>query len=307
MTADVTAWRRSPVGRLRPSGGRRHGGRFVPLLPAVALLVLFLAGPIVWCVYAAFTDQALTGIGATGSKFVGLANFRQMFADPIFRKSLIYTVIFVAGSAVIGQNVLGMFLAIVMRGRNRVFRAIIGGTVMTGWIIPEIVAAFLWNAFLGQGGGADSILKSVGLPHPDFLFTYPLLSIIIANVWRGTAFSMLVFSAAISEVPTDLLEAAAVDGAGPSQRLRRITLPLMKRSIMTNLMLVTLQTLSVFTLVFAMTGGGPGDASETLPIYMYQEAFKFYQLGFGAAVALILLLVGALFSLIYVRALRVEM
>ncbi len=134
---------------------------------------------------------------------------------------------------------------------------------------------------------------------------YPLLSVILASVWRGTAFSMLVYSAAISDVPPDLLEAAAVDGANSLQRLRRVTLPLMKRSIMTNLMLITLMTLSVFTLVFAMTGGGPGTKSETLPIYMYQEAFKYYQLGYGAAVALILLLIGAIFSLIYVRALKV--
>lgn len=90
------------------------------------------------------------------------------------------------------------------------------------------------------------------------------------------------------------------------QRLIRVTLPLIKNSIMTNLILITLQTLALFTLIFAMTGGGPGTKSQTLPIYMYQEAFKFYQLGYGAAIALVLLVIGAVASLIYVRVLRVE-
>jgi multiple sugar transport system permease protein len=117
---------------------------------------------------------------------------------------------------------------------------------------------------------------------------------------------VLVYSAALSEVPTDLLDAAAVDGAGPLARLRYVTLPLIKRSMLTHLMLITLQTLAVFTLVFVMTGGGPGTRSQTMPIYMYQEAFKFFQLGYGTAVALVLLLLGALFSLVYVRGLRQE-
>jgi multiple sugar transport system permease protein len=90
------------------------------------------------------------------------------------------------------------------------------------------------------------------------------------------------------------------------QRVWHITLPLMKGAILSDLILITLQTLSVFVLIFAMTGGGPGTASETLPIYMFQQAFKFYQLGYGAAVALILLLIGALASLIYLRVLEVD-
>ncbi|MBO0803034.1 MAG: sugar ABC transporter permease [Nocardiopsaceae bacterium] len=280
--------------------------RVGPLVPAVVLLLLFMAAPIGWAVYDSFTNVALTGVGASSASFVGFANFTRMFADPTFVQSLVLTVVFTVGSGVVGQNILGFGLALGMRGRNRVFRAVLGSVVVAAWVVPEIVAAFIWYAYLNDQGTLNAALSALGLPHPSWLYVYPMLSAIFANIWRGTAFSMLVYSAALSDLPDDVLEAASVDGAGVVQRLWRVTLPLMKRSIMTNLMLVTLQTLSVFTLIFALTGGGPGTASQTLPLYMYQEAFKFYQLGYGAAMTLVLLAIGAIFSLIYVRVLRVE-
>jgi multiple sugar transport system permease protein len=280
--------------------------RLGPLAPAVVLLLIFMAAPVGFAVYYSFTNTALTGVGASSVSFVGFSNFTRMFSDPTFRESLILTVVFTVGSGVIGQNTLGLLLALLMRGRNGVFRSVLGTIIVTAWVVPEIVAAFIWYAYLNDQGSLNAVLSALHLPHPQWLYVYPMLSVIVANVWRGTAFSMLVYSAAISNLPTDVLEAAAVDGASPLQRLWRVTLPLMRRSIMTNLMLVTLQTLSVFTLIFALTGGGPGDASETLPIYMYQEAFKFYQLGYGAAMTLVLLAIGAIFSLIYVRVLKVD-
>lgn len=140
----------------------------------------------------------------------------------------------------------------------------------------------------------------------SWLYEHPMLIVIIANAWRGTAFSMMVYSAALSEVPPEITEAAQMDGASGTKQLFWITLPMIRRTIATNSMIVTLQTLSVFTLIFVMTGGGPGVASTTLPILAYQEAFKFGQLGFGTAIATIMLIVGAIFSVFYIRALRTE-
>jgi multiple sugar transport system permease protein len=294
---------RAAAARVRAA---RTARRLGPLTPAVVLLLIFMAAPVGFAVYYSFTNTALTGVGASGTTFVGFSNFTRMFSDPTFRQSLILTVVFTVFSGVIGQNTLGLLLAMLMRNRNRVFRSVLGTIIVAGWVVPEIVAAFIWYAYLNDQGSLNAVLSALHLPHPDWLYVYPMLSAIVANIWRGTAFSMLVYSAAISNLPTDVLEAAEVDGASPLQRLWRVTLPLMKRSIMTNLMLVTLQTLSVFTLIFALTGGGPGTASETLPIYMYQEAFKFYQLGYGAAMTLVLLAIGAIFSLIYVRVLKVD-
>ncbi|MEV0406158.1 sugar ABC transporter permease [Actinoallomurus sp. NPDC050550] len=297
-----TVTRRPPARR-----GRRAVGRALPLLPAFGLLALFFVGPILWCVYASFTDIALTGAGASSPHLVGLRNYRQMFSDPQFTKSLWLTVVFVVGSAVVGQNLGGLALALLMNGRRRIVRSVVGAIVVGAWVLPELVAAFMWYAFLSDHGTLNAILHAVGLHGKSWLYASPLLAVTIANVWRGTAFSMLVYSAALSNVPDELLEAAAVDGASAWQRLRHITMPLIRRAMLTNLMTITLQTLAVFTLIFAMTGGGPGTKSQTLPIFMYQEAFKFYHLGYGAALAIVLLAVGAAFSLVYLRAMRKEL
>lgn len=133
-----------------------------------------------------------------------------------------------------------------------------------------------------------------------------MLIVIIANIWRGTAFSMMVYSAALADVPPEITEAAQMDGASGIKRLYYVTIPMIRRTIATNSMIVTLQTLSVFTLIYVMTGGGPGVKSTTLPILAYQEAFKFGQLGYGTAIATIMLVVGAVFSVFYIRALRNE-
>jgi multiple sugar transport system permease protein len=130
--------------------------------------------------------------------------------------------------------------------------------------------------------------------------------VILANIWRGTAFSMMVYRAALSEVPAEVDEAAQIDGAAGWQRFSRITLPMIRRSISTNLMLTTLQTLAVFTLIWVMTGGGPGTQSSTLPVLAYQEAFKFSQVGYGTAIATVTILVGAVFSVIYIKVLKPE-
>ena len=297
---------RTAARRPRAVRGRRAAGRILPMVPAFALLALFFLGPILWCVYASFTDIALTGATASTPHLVGLRNYRRMFDDPAFRQSLWLTVVFVLGSAVIGQNVGGMILALLMKSRSRAARAVVGAIVVGAWVMPELVAGFVWYAFLSDDGTLNAILRGVGLGGKSWLYATPLLAVTLANIWRGTAFSMLVYSAALSNVPEDLLEAAAVDGASAYRRLRHITLPLMRRAVMTNLMTITLQTLAVFTLIFVMTGGGPGTKTQTLPIYMYQSAFKFYQLGYGAALAIVLLAVGGVFSLVYLRMMREE-
>jgi multiple sugar transport system permease protein len=281
-------------------------GRLLPMLPAVLLLALFFAGPILWCFYSAFTNAALTGAAASNAQFVGLANFRQLFADPQTAQAIWLTVVFVLGSAVFGQNLLGLVLALLMKGRNRFVRSIVGTIVVAAWVLPEIVGAFVWYAFLNPQGTLNAGLGAVGLPDQNWIYTIPIFAVILANVWRGTAFSMLVYSAALSDVPPELSEAAAIDGASGWKQLWYVTLPLIRRAIATNLMLITLQTLAVFTLIFVMTGGGPGTKSQTLPLLMYQQAFKFSQIGLGTAIALILLCVGGVFSAFYIRMLRPE-
>ncbi|UQA93023.1 carbohydrate ABC transporter permease [Streptomyces halobius] len=278
--------------------------RWSPLAPATVVLLLFLAGPIGYCVVIAFTDTQLTG--QESASFVGLANFRHAFGDAGFRNAVVLTLVFTVLSSLVGQNTLGLALAGLMRRASRPVRAVTGAVVITAWVIPEIVAGFLLYSFFERRGTLNAVLEWLHLPTQNWLFTLPIVAVSFANVWRGTAFSMLVYSAALSEVPQEVTESAEVDGAGGLRRLWYITLPMIRRSIGTNLMLNTLQTLSVFGLIWAMTRGGPGSRSQTLPVFMYDQAFMKSLIGYGTAVALLLLVVGALFSAVCLRLMREE-
>ncbi|MEU7152290.1 sugar ABC transporter permease [Streptomyces sp. NPDC045456] len=278
--------------------------RWTPLAPATVLLLLFLAGPIGYCVYIAFTDTQLTG--QESASFVGLDNFRHAFGDPAFLNAVVLTLVFTLISSVLGQNTLGLAIAALMRRASKTVRTVTGAVVLTAWVLPEIVAGFLLYTFFERRGTLNAILDWLHLPSQNWLFTLPILAVSCANVWRGTAFSMLIYSAALSEIPQEVTESAEVDGASGRQRLWHVTLPMIRRSIGTNLMLNTLQTLSVFGLIWAMTRGGPGNRSQTLPVFMYDQAFLKSLIGYGTAVALLLLVVGALFSVVYLRLLREE-
>jgi multiple sugar transport system permease protein len=302
------------LGRPAAGGGlrrpRRRPGRtalrLAPLLPAVVLMLVFLAGPVLWSFYGSLTNQALTGYKAANPEFVGLDNYAALLTDDGFWKAVVLTIVFVGASAVIGQNVLGMALALLLRATSAGIRGVVSAIVVVAWVLPEIVAAFALYAFFSTDGTLNNVLGWFGLEGPTWLISVPMLAVILANIWRGTAFSMMVYGAALSEVPPEISEAAAIDGATGPQRFFRITIPMIRRSISTNLMLTTLQTLAVFTLIWVMTGGGPGTDSSTLPVLAYQEAFKFAQVGYGTAIATVTLLVGAVFSIVYIRVLKPE-
>ncbi|MFD6436823.1 carbohydrate ABC transporter permease [Streptomyces venezuelae] len=299
---------RSTPPTAKPPGSRARARRgllrALPVSPAVILLALFLAGPIGYCAYIAFTDLQLTG--QAESSFVGLDNFREAFNDERFLNAVWLTLVFTFLSSIIGQNTLGLALATLMQRASKPVRTLTGAIVVTAWVLPEVVAGFLLYAFFRREGTLNAVLDFLHLPSQNWLFTLPILAVSFANVWRGTAFSMLVYSAALNEIPKEITEAAEVDGAGGWRRMWHITLPMIRRSIGTNLMLNTLQTLSVFGLIWVMTRGGPGNDSQTLPLFMYEQAFQKSMIGYGTAVALLLLLVGSLFSVVYMRLLRTE-
>ncbi|WP_458109284.1 sugar ABC transporter permease [Arthrobacter sp. R3-55] len=282
----------------------RRAMRLLPVIPSILLLLLFLLAPVAWSFYASFTDAALTGKAAKDPQWVGAENYLRMFSDDSFPLSAWLTLVFVAASAVLGQNILGLLIALLMTRSGTVVSSLVGTAVVAAWVLPEIVAAFAAYAYFNRDGTLNQMVGMVGIEGPDWLYSFPLVAIILANTWRGTAFSMLVYRAALADVPRDISEAALMDGARGWQRLTFITLPLIRGSITTNLMLITLQTLAVFTLIWVMTAGGPANASTTLPVLAYQEAFKFGDIGYGTAVASVLILLGMIFGAIYVRLLR---
>ncbi|WP_051170039.1 MULTISPECIES: carbohydrate ABC transporter permease [Virgibacillus] len=290
-------------GRLKKPQALRS---IVFLLPSWLLLLLFFVGPILLTVFFSFTNLALTGTQAQNIDFVGFQNFAAMFDDANFRISVLKTIVFLFLSAIIGQQVLGFLLALLMKGRKQSFRRIIGIIIIAGWVTPEIVVAFCWVAFLNDSGTLNMILNAIGLSAVTWLYTFPMISVCIANIWHGTAFSMMVFQASLDDVPTELEEAARIDGASKIKVLTKIVLPIVKGTIVTNMILVTLQTLGVFTLIYTMTGGGPGTSTQTLPIFMYNQAFVNYQLGYGTAISLVLLVIGIIASLFYIRSMKVQ-
>jgi multiple sugar transport system permease protein len=305
----------TPPRRRGKSKGSRPGNsgylRLFPMIPAVVLLLCFFVGPIIWGLYTSTTNQTLSGTTASNAQEIGLKNFRLLFGVGGGGGSAVkYTIIFTLACVII-QNVLGMVLALLMRKRNRYVRGVVSGIVVACWIVPEIVAGFVWYSFLApkvigeQAGTLSAILSHVGLSQ-NWLVSAPIFAVIVANGWRGTAFSMLIYGASVGDIPPEQLESAAVDGAGGLARLRYVILPAMRRIIASNTLLVTLQTLGVFTLIFTMTGGGPSNRSTTLPILMYNNAFNNFDIGQGNSIAVILLAVGALFATFYLIVLRPE-
>jgi multiple sugar transport system permease protein len=275
----------------------------VLLIPALVLLLAFFIIPIVLTVYYSFTNMALTGAAAQNFQFIGLENYKRILSDPNTLVSIRNTFIFLIGSLV-GQSVLGFLIAYFMKGKAKAFRSVVGPCILAGWVMPEIVVSLCCLAFFDVSGTFNKIIGTLHIPGVDFIYGHPMLTIIIANVWHGTAFSMLNFQSALDNVSGDIEEAARVDGANRIQTLVRIIVPCIKDTIATNTMLNTLSTLGVFGLIWALTGGGPGMSTTTLPIYMYNQGLKNFQLGQGTAVGMILLFVGAVCSIIYTRLLK---
>ena len=273
------------------------------LLPTVLLLAIFFIWPIVLSFYYSMTNMTLSGSKAVNFDFVGFDNFVRLFADPLFRTSFMNTLIFLVFSAIIGQLVFGFIIAYLMKQKNQLVRSAVGLITLIGWIMPEVVVSFCMVAFFNRDGSLSVILQSLGiLKEPiAWLVSFPMVSVVISNIWHGTAFSMMQFQAALDDVPAEIEESANLDGANWLHNLIYITIPMIKSTIVTDTILITLKTLAVFGLIYAMTGGGPGTSTTTLSIYMYKQAFGSYQMGYGTAIALIMLVVGIILSLISVR------
>lgn len=272
--------------------------------PAAALMLLFFIGPMILSVYFSFTNMSLTGANAKSLQFVGFKNFFNLFTDPQFYSALKRTIIFVLAAGLIGQQVLGFLFAYIMRKKGKYYRRIIGFPFMIGWCCPMVVAAFAFLAYFEKEGTLNKLISVLNIAPVTWLYTFPLTCVIIATIWKGTAYCMMMYQASLDNISDELLEAAKIDGANGVQILLRIVIPFLKQTIGTVSMIVTLNTLGAFGLAYAMLKGGPGNATTTLPIYMYKQAFVSYQLGYGTSIALIMLIIGIVFSLIYINLFR---
>jgi len=280
------------------------------LLPAAALAGLFFVGPALGAGYASFTNMALVGIDAANPRVVGLDNYVRLFRDPDFFAVLRNSVAFVVGSAVIGQFLLGLALALMLdhaerrgfRGGNLVYAA-----VLLAWVNPTLIAGFLWAAMFDfYFGTLNTALKAVGFPPQNWLGNQAMLSIVVANVWRGTAFTMLIFLSGLKTIPAEIYEAARVDGAGAWRRFWDHTVPNLRYIALLALMNVTIATLGAFVLILGLTGGGPGIQTEVIALYAYHTAFQSREIGYGSAIAMIMLVVNFAFAGLYLWVFRLE-
>jgi multiple sugar transport system permease protein len=279
----------------------------VILLPSMLLLLAFVVYPAIYSVYLSFTNEALTGAGALRPRFVGMRNYARLLSDAKFWNSLLVTFFFVVGSAIIGQFVLGLVSAMAL-GRSIKFGRIFSSMILLPNAAPEVVAGFMWISMLAGGDNAtlSRIVALFGISPSDWLNTFPLTMIIIVNTWRGIATAMILLMAGLSTIPKEIYEAARMDGATPTQMFRRITLPLMMPTILLYMLISAVSTIAVFGMVYALTRGGPGGATELVSIYIYNQSFTAYQLGYGAAVAVVVLLISVLIGIGYVKAMKVE-
>ena len=279
------------------------------LTPALALLGVFTIWPAVWAIYQSFTNKALTGFEARSPHFVGLQNYTRLLGDPDFHSSMLRTFAFVLLSAVVGQTIFAFAIAYLMAERPRWrlgFTPLFAAVFLLPLAVPEAVAALLWASTANgtQEGLLNRGLGLVGLGPVEWLQAHAFETVTVVNIWRGIPFAMVLFAAAIESIPRTTLEAGLIDGASAWQQLRRVVLPILRPQILTFLMLTTITTFGIFGLVFLLTRGGPGNATEIIGIYIYQRAFQFFEIGLGSAAGVLLLVVLLVLGAYYVWLMR---
>ncbi len=274
------------------------------LTPAFAILLVFLIFPLFWNIYISFHDVSFITI-LKNWEYSGWKNFIDLFNDPNFYTSLKITVLFVAGSVAL-QFGIGMLMAVLLSQKVRaagVLRAIF----IIPWTISAVIAAFSFKFIFDYNFGIlNYILQQIGLQPVGWL-TDPnivIWSLVIANMWYGTPFTMLFITAGLLSINPSIYEAAVIDGATKFRSFLHITLPLLKPFIVINLILITMWSVNFFDLQLVMTGGGPLFASTTASLYMYRQAFEFGLLSKGAAAGLILIIINISVAFAYLKLLR---
>jgi len=275
------------------------------LSPAAFLLALFFVGPALWALGSSFTNRALVGIDAANPRFVGLDNYARLFSDPDFGRVILNSVIFVVGSAIIGQFVLGLLLALLLdHAQRRGFLAsnFVYAAVLLAWVNPTIIAGFLWVAMFDfYNGSLNTGLHIFGAAPVNWLGEGPMLAVIIANTWRGTAFTMLIFLGALRTIPSDIYEAARVDGASSFRRFWDHTLPILRPIAALTLLSVTMATFGTFILIQTLTNGGPAFQTEVIALYAYHEAFQNHAVGYGSTISVVMLALNLGFAVVFLR------
>ena len=270
------------------------------LLPAVILFVLFLIYPIFQSVY--YSQFNWNGLGPA-TKFIGLDNFKMILTDQVFLKAIGNCLIIVVFSLAV-QLPLALLLAI-MVGRDLPGRVFFRSVFFMPYVISEVITAILWISMFSpdpENGFINALLILIPGVHPqNFLgdMNQVMACVFLVLTWKYFGLHMLLDMAGLQNIPKEIEEAAMIDGANRWQAIWYVTIPLLGTTIRTSSYLSVLGSLTQFNLVWIMTRGGPVNASEMMATYMYRFAFLRFQLGYGSAVALVMLVFCLIFSIAY--------
>jgi len=287
----------------RPRRRRIELFPYLMFAPAFLLIAGVSFIPIGYAIVQSFFRSNTLQLG----RFVGLANYSDFFFTRNGFETLANSLIFVAGTVIVAVP-FGFVLAMVLN-RPIPFRSFFRTVLIFPWLVSNLVGALLW-AWIGnpQYGLAPYLLDKIGVTMPNII-TNPfaaMSSVIVASVWASTPLVMVFVLAALQSVPTDLIEAARVDGASSWRRFWKITLPLVRNTTMMAVVLTSLHAFKNVEIVLVMTSGGPNGATETLATKVFHEAFTLFRIGVGSAGAVTIFLLNLVFTLAFVRVLRTE-
>ena len=265
--------------------------------PALLLLTAFVLIPILASLYLAFTKYDLF----SAPSWNGIANFRHLLTDARLRKTFSNTIV-VAFGAMIGNNVLGLLLAL---GVNRAMPTALKYFLRAALFFPVLTTAsslaIVWRYLFGTDRGAINwLIGQFGIERIQWLSgsDWALRSVILYQIWRAVGFSMIVYLAGLQGIPKELYESARIDGASSWRLTRHITIPLLTPSIFFNVVMGFIGGFQIFEGSSVLTGGGPGDASRTIAVYVYELAFRRFEMGYGAAVSFVLMVLLVLLTMI---------
>ena len=271
------------------------------LAPAIAVLLSLSIYPLIYSLTVSLQVESTAGVRWS------VGNFQRLLSDNFFLSAMGHTLVY-AGSALICEFLLGLGLALLLnheiRGRG-VFRA----TLLVPMMLPAVVVGVVWRLMLNPNFGAiNGTLKGFGFNTEALTWTasprLALLSVIVVDIWQWTPFVFLVLLAGLQAIPQEPYEAAKIDGSSAWQTFRYVTLPLLKPAILIALLLRTMDLLRVFDQIFILTEGGPGFATETISLYIYRTAFRFFDFGYAAAMSFALLAITNVISVVYIRFLQ---
>lgn len=285
---------------------RKNREAYCFILPAFIYMLLVLGYPLVYNVILSFKDVNVKNLAKGGSVFVGFQNYINLFQNDTFMLVLKNTFIFTIACLVF-QFTIGFALALFFYQKFRVSGPV-RGLLLVSYMIPMSVTGLLGKNIFSNAGLVNNLLGKIGIAGPEWLVntSTALIAVIIMNCWVGIPFNMLLLISGLSSISPDVYESASIDGANWGQRFLHITIPLMKGSMLSVLMLGFIYTFRAFDLMYIMTAGGPLNSTDVLGTYSYMLSFTQYDFSKGSAVAMVLFVCLFIVGLFYLRLLSKE-